>query len=343
VTHLYRIYGLTLQSDLKIPSLCPLVAADAVNRSPDLVLELSSKPAWATAALKLPPHSVRTRPTSSEDSGFSVTEFAGAEFVLLSYGDGTRILLDREVAKLWGEPGPGLTLDDLLVYLLGPVMGYILRKRGFSPLHASAVTIRGKAVAIVGEAGAGKSTTAAALGLRGWPVLCEDVCALQAGAGRFEVVPAYPRILLWPDSVEFLYQRKEALPLVVDGWEKRFLPLDGSQASFATQCVPLGAIFLLAPRSRALTAPSIEQVSAKDAFLALVQDTYMNWLLDSGERAAEFDLLIRLVSCVPCFKVTPSIDPGRLGALVELIEKHALRADEAVHSQTTGQSDSFHV
>jgi hypothetical protein len=211
------------------------------------------------------------------------------------------------------------------VYLLGPVMGFILRKRGLHPLHASAVAIQGSAIALVGEAGAGKSTTAAALALRGWPVLCEDVCAFADTDGEFSVLPAYPRVSLWPDSVEFLFSSASALPLIVPGWEKRFLALDGTTAKFASASAPLAAVFLLANRSTEESAPRIEPISAKDALLRLVQDTYMNWLLDGRQRAAEFDLLARLVSAAPCFRLTPSANPARLPALAEMIETHTLR------------------
>ena len=244
---------------------------------------------------------------------------------MLTYGDGTRFLLDETVSKVWGEPGAGLSHDDLCVYLLGPVMGFILRKRGLHPLHASAIAIQGSAIALVGEAGAGKSTTAAALALRGWPVLCEDVCAFADTDGEFSVLPAYPRISLWPDSVEFLFSSASALPLIVPGWEKRFLALDGTTAKFASASAPLAAVFLLANRSTEESAPRIEPISAKDALLRLVQDTYMNWLLDGRQRAAEFDQLARLVSAAPCFRLTPSANPARLPALAEMIETHTLR------------------
>ena len=51
---------------------------------------------------------------------------------------------------------------------LGPVFAFVLRLRGAVTFHASAVRI-GDAVAFLGPQGAGKSTTAAALALRGCP------------------------------------------------------------------------------------------------------------------------------------------------------------------------------
>jgi hypothetical protein len=214
-------------------------------------------------------------------------------------------------------------------------MGFVLRQRGTVTLHASSLAFHGRAIALVGEAGAGKSTTAAALALRGWPVLTEDVCALADLGGHYQVLPGYPRVCLWPDSVDFLFSSRDALPLMVSGWEKRFLSLDGSRAQCASGSAPLAAIFLLAERSVQDSAPCIEPISQREALLQLVRNTYMNWYLDRYQRAEEFDVLTRFVASINCLRVTPSSDPARLPALAELIESHVsglfnLRSDPAL-------------
>jgi hypothetical protein len=324
VRHSYRTYGLTVQSDIPVTGLVPLAKDDGL---PDLRLDLGDMPEWAALALSLTVTAVQARPESfmPGEGSFTVSEFSSGQFFLLSYADGSRCLVDHRATQLWGEPGPGLSHDDLCVYVLGPVMGFVLRLRGRTPLHASAVAADGRTIALVGNAGAGKSTTAAALALRGWAVLAEDVCALEDLTDQYHVLPGYPRICLWPDSVSILFSSPEALPLVVPGWEKRFLPLDGSLAHFASQSSPLAAIFLLGERSTLESAPTIEPLSKKDALLQLVQNTYMNWLLDKRQRAEEFDILAKLVTGVECFKLIPSADPKRLPALTDLIESQALQ------------------
>ena len=323
VRQTYRTYGLTLESDLPVTGLSPV--SPRVPGS-DIQLHFAAVPNWAAQAELLPITSVRVRPSVFPgDGSFTVSEFADRRFFHLAYGDGTRFLMDRGATRIWGEPGPGLCHDDLCVYLLGPIMGFVLQQRGNTTLHASALSFRGRAIALVGEAGAGKSTTAAALALRGWPVLCEDVCALELISGKYQVLPAYPRVCLWPDSVDFLFSSREALPLIVRGWEKRFLALDGTRAEFASTCSPLAAIFLLAARSDQEAAPRIEPISQREALLQLVQNTYMNWYLDRRQRAAEFDSLTRVVSSAECFRLIPSTDPARLPALAEIIEKQTSR------------------
>jgi hypothetical protein len=288
-------------------------------------------PSWVDEVLKLRPSSQRVRPTHmiSGDS-FKVSEYAGGSFFQLVYSDGTRFVIDGSATRVWGEPGPGLTDEDLCVYLLGPIMGFIARRKGFTPLHASSVVIEGRAIALLGEAGAGKSTTAAALALRGWPVLCEDVCLLTETNLQPHVIPGYPRICLWSDSVGYLFSTPDALPLIVRGWEKRFLALDGtSRARPALEICPLSSIFFLAPRTDEDRAPCIEPLSKRHAVLQFVQNTYMNWLLDREGRAGEFDAIVKLVSQVACFRLTPSSDPARLDGMAALIESHVLSSDPA--------------
>lgn len=322
--YFYRSYGLTIESDRCIQALPPIPGD---MPSPDLTFVLGCMPAWVKEACTLPLTSSRARPTEllPGDATFTVSEYDSGRFYHLVYADGTRFVIDRNATRLWGEAGPGLMHDDVCVYLLGPVMGFVLRQRGLTCLHASAVSVHGRAIALVGAAGAGKSTTAAALALRGWPVLCEDVCALERVDAQFQVRPAYPRVCLWPDSVNFLFSSRDALPLIVDGWEKRFLALDGSRAYFAGDDSPLAAVFFLASRTQADSAPRLESVSQREAVLHLVQNTYMNWLLSAEQRAAEFEVVTSLMSSVECFRIFPSADPARLTALAELIEVETLR------------------
>jgi hypothetical protein len=186
-------------------------------------------------------------------------------------------------------------------------------------LHASAVAVEGRAVVLCGPSEAGKSTTAASLALRGVPVLSDDITALSDSSAGFQVEPGYPRICLWPDAVRDLLGQPDALPRLTPSWEKCFLPLDGNNARFEAQRKPLGAVYLLAPRMAEANAPRIEEMGAREALLDLVQNTYMNWLLDRNQRAAEFDALSKLVMQVPVRRIVPHADPGRIGHLCDLI------------------------
>jgi hypothetical protein len=219
----------------------------------------------------------------------------------------------------WQEP---LTLDDTATYLLGPVLGYFLRRRGMVCLHASAVMLGGACVALAGPAGAGKSTLAAAFALRGDRVLSEDVTCLAEDGGAFSVQPGYPRIRLWKESGELIGAEAGELPLLTPTWDKRYLALDEA-GSFHGRPEPLAAVLVLRPR-RAMAAPArLDALAGQDILSELVANTYANYLLDRGQRAAEFDVLGRLARSVPVRALTLNADGARLREACDWIGRHA--------------------
>jgi hypothetical protein len=322
VDYEYSAYGLSLRSDVKLPG---LLEATTVADFRPVSLATKSPPNWVKQATQLASELIHFLPAAPEcaDPAFAVREFADGSCYQLSYSDGTEFFVDAAGESAWGHCPAPLTIEDLATYFLGPVMGFVLRRRGVIPMHASAVQIGDASVIISGAAASGKSTTAAALALRGAPVLCEDIAALRESKGRFHVSPGYPRVCLWPDSVEKLFGSADALPRLTPNWEKKFLGLDGKRASFASQAMPLGAIYLLGERSDDQTAPRIEEISAKDALLELVQNTYMNALLNKEQRASEFALLARLVNLIPSKRVIAHEEAVRISSLCELLEKDA--------------------
>jgi hypothetical protein len=209
-------------------------------------------------------------------------------------------------------------------------MGFALRRRGITPLHASAACIGEHVILFCGAAGAGKSTTVAALASRGIPILSDDIAALRNAGGRFQVQPGYPWICLWPDAVLNLLGQPDALPQLTPTWEKRYLPLNCQDFDAIER--PLAVIYLLAERVDDPSAPRIQPLSAREAVLELVQNTYMNWLLDRDQRAAELDALSKLISNVPVRMLAPHTDPSRIDQLCDLVvsDSEALIGDRAV-------------
>ncbi len=291
----------------------------------DVLLESGVEPDWVRFGLGLPGRILSHLPESADavDPSFVLTEHGNGECFHLSYSDGTRFVVDSAARRVWGTYQAPLTADDLATYFLGPVMGFLLRKRHVTSLHASCVEICGQGVAFSGDAGFGKSTTAAALALRGYPVLSEDIVPLKLQEEDIRAVPGYPRICLWPDSVVNLLGSAQALPQLTAVWEKRYLALDGNRAKFFGEEIRLGAIYIFGHRSAEDNTPVVQPMSAREALLDLVKNTYMNWLLDREQRALEFDFLSRLVVRVPVRRITPHTDPKKIPELCSLIVSDA--------------------
>jgi len=322
VNHAYWVYGLTLSSDNPVPGFCP----ETNSRVPDVVVELSpDPPVWVQQACNLPTSVRRGKGEISDiiDPACKLTAFGAGEFFELAYGDGARFVIDSAGSRLWGTCSDLTTIEDLAVYLRGPVSGFLLQRRGVTALHASAVCFAEHAVVLCGHSEAGKSTTAAALAMRGVPILCDDIAALARQEHSFYVEPAYPRICLWPNAVCDLFGAPDALPRLTPTWEKRFLPLDGAMGVFEAHRRPLGVIYILAERDE-VHAPRIEEIAPREAFLELVQNTYMNRFLDQKQRAAEFHTLSGIFAQVPVRRIVPHLHSSCIDDLCSLIMTDAV-------------------
>ena len=316
--HFYSAFGLSLRADRPLPGLVPLPASDAA----DVRISLGTLPPdWprvcADEALE-PPWYASPAANPAEPPALVVRRPAGGRYFHFRYGDATEFVVDRGGAHVWSTWPAAATLADTATYLLGPVLGLVLRLRGVVCLHASAVAVGGRALALFGRAGAGKSTLAAAFARRGDVVLTDDVAPLEPDGDRFRVRPGYPQLRLWPDSVRLLYGDADALPPLTPTWEKRGLDLTRPGYRFAARPLPLAAVYVLGERREA-DAPRVEELPAAGRLVTLAQNTYVNYLLDREMRAAEFEALGRLVATTPMRRAVAHADPARVGELCEAI------------------------
>lgn len=239
----------------------------------------------------------------------------------LRYYDGVEFWLDRAATRTWATWPVNSSLEDAATYLLGPVLGFVLRMRGTPCLHASAVALNGHAVAFVGEAGSGKSTTAAAFAREGEIVVADDIVALTEARGRFVVAPAYPYLSLWDDSVAMLYGHGKSLPCFSHNFGKRMLALDEHGLRFADGALPLGAIFLLGEPNPEAHAPSVERLSPRECLFGLVANSYATNFMDVGMRAREFSVFGALVGVVPAWRIQPRADSNELESFCASIRR----------------------
>ena len=317
MTFLFSAYGLRLASSQPIPGLTPVSAAS----SADVTIHLGSMPAGLENSTSGSPQVIFSEegPSDAVFPTLTASLVSGGSFIHFRYVDGTEFLLDRAGTRVWAVWPAPLTLEDTATYLLGPVMAFVLRLRGIVCLHASAVAVEDRALALLGPGGAGKSTTAAVFARLGYAVLADDALAVLERGESFLAQPAYPRVRLWPESVRALYGSDEALPLLTPNWEKRYLPLDENRESFQPDPLPLAAIYILDERSEQAAEPAIVTVAPQAALVSLITNSYVNYLLDKTMRSQEFDFLGRLVNRVPVRRVLPLAGPEHLPGLCRVI------------------------
>ena len=188
-------------------------------------------------------------------------------------------------------------------------------------MHASAVAFGDSSVVFAGSEGKGKSTTAAALASRGHAVISDDIVALVEREDSFFVLPAYPYLSLWPESVKILYGAEKNLPSFSANYEKRRLLLTENRLRFQETQMPLGAVFVLGERVADNTAPFVEALPAPEVLVALVANSYATNMLDKNMRAREFEVLGRLATTVPVLRLRSHEDGSRIGRLCDVINE----------------------
>ena len=192
----YHCSGLRIESELPLPlPVCRLPPGD-----PDLVVLLDG--------FELPegntqlPWDVGGAVYGMVTEGILIRAKREADFLVT----GSSIRVRRSSA----------TKEDLGDLVVRMALGFVLQSRAMLAFHGAAASRAGKAVAIFGERGAGKSTTVLALAKRGWGLLCDDIVVIEPG-GNVPLGAAHVR--LNDDSYDLLMEGLQAdyAPLDMDG------------------------------------------------------------------------------------------------------------------------------
>ena len=201
---LHRAAGLIIAADAPIPGL----PAASSGLSPEIHIHLDSLAPWRD----LPGVEVhRSDYVDASDRPVVTVDRSPCGF-FFSYADGTAVWIDTDGSNIWCTRSPGSTIEDLATYLTGPILGFVLRRRGHLSLHASAVQVGDGAMILVGRHGAGKSTIAAALAARGCALITDDVLHVRKTAAGWVADPFASGLKLWPDASALVLGPAVSLP-----------------------------------------------------------------------------------------------------------------------------------
>ena len=213
------------------------------------------------------------------------------------------------------------THHALTTYLLGQVLSFSLLSFGYEPLHATAVVVDGAAIAFLGDCGDGKSTLAAAFLARGYPLLTDDVLALEFDRDRVIAHAGPARLKLFPPVARSLLGRAGTRRLN-PGTRKVVVPLTGRHA--ASDAVPLDALYVLCgpARSRRASRVTLTPLQGRRAFLEVIRSAFNLIQVDKARLENQFRMATGLVNVVPVTRLTY---PRKLSRLADVCE--ALLAD----------------
>jgi len=276
--HRYRGYALNIASEFELPGL------PAGDGDPDVVIRLGKVP--------------HSRAQATPDEEFAFNTLAGR----------FRVRGGREIVV---DPLPDTSPEALRVVLLGRMMAFLLRQRGWLPLHASIVEMDRKAVLFLGMSGAGKSTTAAACRARGHDVVADDIGAVRVEQGICIANPALPRLRLLDDSCSLLSGLELRSEFQLD---KRTFDLGDETAG---GMLPVKRIYLLenGPKLSTEPIPRLEAVSL------LSRHSFTRHAKQGPEAMqAHLQACAAVSGAVPLYRLLRPASLAGLSALVELVE-----------------------
>ena len=334
---LYRAYGLTLGSNRTLPGLIAPAGA-APPGPPDVVLEFAEHLPASAIETDSPGWVQLPGPAGQDPHSFNWSTLPAAKgaYHRLRYGaveQSLEYLINPGASQVWIAHRRDEWQAGAASLLLGQVMGCVLRLRGFTCLHASVVAIGQQAVAVLGAAGAGKSTFAAAAAQRGLAVLADDIAVLSEADGGFLVQPGYPTLRLGPAAIDAFYgaahaENVEGLRRVFSYLEKRFVELSADDASgwrFQPEALPLAALYVLGPRRPELADVRLLGLTPAAALLALKAQSYVHFFLDQAMQAREFEQLGRVALSLPVRSIERPQGLGHLPALCQAIVEDVAR------------------
>ena len=313
----YFAYGLRVRSELALPFQTAsqrdaAFSATRRGRGPKAGANVSVRIGPTPA--RLPNPIGKTQRWESVPGAFLMTVPNVARYLV---SDGRDILV---------EPLGG-SWPMVAAFLASTPFGALLKQRGLTTLHASAVEAQGGAALFTGVSGAGKSSLLAALVQRGCAMVSDDIAALRAAAdGRFMAWPAGPAARMCGDALQALGWRLGGLRKAPGDSMKYLVRM----APFRKEPLAVRVIYVLEKHGRA-AGVEIEQLPFKQAVHALLLNTYRKRTTQGLGRQEEHYRNVRaLAAQAPVFHVARSTGSFKLQALAERIAAHLQWGADAV-------------
>lgn len=174
---------------------------------------------------------------------------------------------------------PEVSDRDLFSLFAEPVMRTILVRRGLLSFHAAALVRNGRAILIMADKGAGKSTLSWALQRQGWQLLADDLARVDSVEGRWSVFPGHRQTKLTPAAARAFGHAAEAMPVRFDDpgpaayaalFDKRVIDSADALAN-PSVAVPIAAFFFLTARDSAAADARIERLPPSAAVRQLLE------------------------------------------------------------------------
>lgn len=285
----YHVYGLGIYSELALPGLTP------GHAHRDIIIK------QGTFTLPALHHSVPGLQYATEQNTVYLNfEKIGA----IRITDGNDVVVS-----------PYDTVENSLLtrIITGTVLGVAMHQRHYLVLHASAVATSKGAILCMAKSGEGKSTLATALHHAGYPLIADDIIAIEHKNGRFQVLPGVTEVKLWPDTIAAFGKDAAKMPRISAHDCKHAWRVSQEAPDEAW---PIARIYTL----ESGTTEEVLPLTAREAVFELVRNTYGVNVLHTAIAKNHFHLCTELAKQIPVCRFNRPKDFSRLSAVLQCLE-----------------------
>ena len=294
----YWAYGLTIRSSLLFPELFPM--EETGTTEVELVIDVVPD-------------------TIAGETGFRSSHLMISSSEYLLHVNGIASYYVQEGNKLVIQPTEGADWESIRLFCLSNAFAALLHQRNLIPLHCSAFIDQGELVLIMGESGAGKSTTLAAMINKGFIPFSDDVCVpvISEANDELYLYSSYPMMKYWIDT----YDKVD----IAGGLKDRKIRPDQEKYGvyfhdrFSRTPMKVKRVVLI-ERDASLTEVSVRSIQGIELFQRLERNAYRGEYIGfSGLQKEHFTLFSLIANTTKTMLISRPADENSIAAVAEII------------------------
>jgi hypothetical protein len=200
----------------------------------------------------------------------------------------------------------------------GEIISAFLRWKGHLVIHASAVSVEGKAIAFMGPSGYGKSVSAmSVIDYSGKSkLITDDILPLSFDKKYIYANPSFPRARLWGAEQKKFIHNKVKVSSIHEGSKKKEIDVDHKFENKATR---LDSIFFLSGY-RDEGGVTIEVMEKVESLKFIMSQIWSRGIVDKNKyKIQDINNVAKLVKSVDIFKLKRTRNINKVGIMAKSV------------------------